>query len=273
MQTQQDTNQISETVLYAIELVKKYTILESIAKKKGNLLKQYREKDFSIPKPKIRSYYTTHIMSKNSSFKSESPEINYMTKFITDEISTDCSDNSYDSPILTREGSENCEPNQVLSPNQERTDSFSFKSQKNFQFDKSYAYDNKLNINRANSEIKYNRSLGFTPCQDIIERICSFKKEMHRRCTKEKISLFCLRIQKLLEELGDWQYNSNFRNVKVDPLADAMLLIVANSVDINVKEFLGCLKPGKNLYPYRITEIKTFKSYKEVKKLFDRIKF
>ena len=95
---------------------------------------------------------------------------------------------------------------------------------------------------------------------------------MFRRCTKDKISLFNKTAEKLIKAIGNWQYNSDFKNVKIDPLSDAVLFIVASSVKMNTKDFLGCLRPGKNMYPYRITEIKNFKSYREVKRIYERLK-
>ena len=95
---------------------------------------------------------------------------------------------------------------------------------------------------------------------------------MFRRCTKDKIAVFSKTAEKLINAIGNWQYNSSFRNVKIDPLSDAVLFIVANATKMTTKDFLGCIRPGKIMYPYRITEIKSFKSYREVKKIFDDLK-
>ena len=70
MQYTQTSDEIPQFILASINLVKKRAIVECISAKKSNLVKQYREKNFSIPKTKSRF----HAISKAALMKQECVE-------------------------------------------------------------------------------------------------------------------------------------------------------------------------------------------------------
>lgn len=101
----------------------------------------------------------------------------------------------------------------------------------------------------------------------INERIALFQKKMPSRCKKELIVNFNYFIQLLIEITPSQA--ENFKLVRVDALADAMLMIAANKVNMGKTEFLDCLTMETRLIPSRVTEIKKFACHRKLKVVFD----
>jgi len=62
----------------------------------------------------------------------------------------------------------------------------------------------------------------------------------------------------------------SFKIYRFDPFADAMLLILANEIDMPKTVFLDCLSIETRLVPSKITEVKKYSCYKKLKTLFDK---
>jgi len=101
----------------------------------------------------------------------------------------------------------------------------------------------------------------------IKERVALFMKKMPSRCKKELIVNFNNFIKVLIEITPNQA--ENFKLVRVDALADAMLLIAANKVNMGKTEFLDCLTMDTRLIPSRVTEIKKFACHRKLKIVFD----
>jgi len=101
----------------------------------------------------------------------------------------------------------------------------------------------------------------------INERIALFQKKMPSRCKKELIVNFNYFINMLVEITPSQA--ENFKLVRVDALADAMLLIAANKANMGKNEFLDCLTMETRLIPSRVTEIKKFACHRKLKVVFD----
>ena len=71
MQYTPTSDDIPQSIFDSINLVKQVTIFDLISSKKQNLMNQYREKNFSIPKPRSKTKSRFHAISKAAMIKQE----------------------------------------------------------------------------------------------------------------------------------------------------------------------------------------------------------
>jgi len=102
----------------------------------------------------------------------------------------------------------------------------------------------------------------------LMERIAIFRQKMPARCKKSMIETFDKLVNKLLD-LTSSDVKA-FKIHKFDPFADAMLLIIANEINMPKNVFLECLSIETRLVPSKITEVKKYSCYKKLKILSDK---
>jgi len=102
----------------------------------------------------------------------------------------------------------------------------------------------------------------------LMERIAIFRQKMPARCKKSMIETFDMLINKFLDLTSSDV--KTFKIHKFDPFADAMLLIIANEINMPRNVFLECLSIETRLVPSKITEVKKYSCYKKLKNLSDR---
>jgi len=102
----------------------------------------------------------------------------------------------------------------------------------------------------------------------LMERIAIFRQKMPARCKKSTIDAFDNLMQKLLDLTSS--DCKSFKIYRFDPFADAMLLILANEIEMPRNVFLDCLSIETRLVPSKITEVKKYSCYRKIKALFDK---
>jgi len=102
----------------------------------------------------------------------------------------------------------------------------------------------------------------------LMERISIFRQKMPARCKKSMIEVFDELVNKFLNLTSSDP--KNFKIYRFDPFADAMLLIIANEINMPKNVFLECLSIETRLVPSKITEVKKYSCYRKLKSLFDK---
>jgi len=101
----------------------------------------------------------------------------------------------------------------------------------------------------------------------LMERIAIFRQKMPARCKKSMIEAFDELLNKFMDLVSS--DCKSFKIYRFDPFADAMLLILANEIEMSKSVFLDCLSIETRLVPSKITEVKKYSCYRKLKSLFD----